>query len=479
MKEGPYESGKRYPQLYETVKLSNKGLWEADKERESKDKFFPAETVLDALERIVHPRQFIISDFGGAIDKFLVGKKFWLQPAGANSEKILVEVINSRKPSARGKRYVLLQSTDDSSILHFSGQIVNVYSRADSENVIGVIHPGESNDGGGRGHSGQPSYYGSVEPVISAQEFTQTRSPEIKNIRQVATYEHDAALGTATIAVLDSGIQFTGPTRAGQVAGCSDISWNFVTSPALGGDAFPKDDHPGLHGTKICTIIKHAAPDVGILPVKVSNAKGTLSMYDALCGLEFARTHGARVVNASWSFTASSGSTGEESDYPLLLQAIRDLQESGIVVVAAAGNRNQYDQNADGHIGLNGAPNIYPACYSSIQDNVITVTTVVDPVASGSRYAAFENYSNRFVDTGVVANAGAPQPHGQFKVTGFHASYQGSSFATPYVAAKIAQIISATPGYTSKRAMLHRLQEFHVENQLADEICNGGSYITT
>jgi hypothetical protein len=482
----PPEDGDQRKSPYEIVpgQLSNEVLLEMEKRRADADKFFPKEVVLDKLGRIVHPRQFIMAGRGKAIDRFVVGKKFWLQTeqvdSETTSERIFVDVIKSRKPSPRGKRYVLLQTSTDASTTDFIGKIIKVFGSALAENPIGVIHPGGSNEDGGRVHSGQASCFGTALLVTPATNTSLNQSPEIQRLNQVATYEHDAALGMATVAVLDTGLLAIEAGNANRQATSSDIGWNFATNTSPEGSPFSDDDHPGLHGTKICTIIKHAAPEVGILPVKVANRQGAVSLYDALCGLEFARTHGASVVNASWSFTANGSTSNEELDYPLLLQAIRDLEESGVVVVAAAGNRNQYDQLADGHIGLNNAPYIYPACYSSIQDNVITVTTVVDAVdaAAARRFNAFENFSNRFVDTGVLANAETPEPQGQFAVLGFRASYRGSSFATPYVAAKIARIIGSAPGYKSKRALLRRLREFHIENQLADEICHGGSYIT-
>lgn len=450
-------------------------------DKQDQEPLFPREVRIDRWGRLIDPRQFIISGTGPAIDKFLVGKRFRLEPTTpvpGISGQVKVQVMRSNKPSPTGKRYVLLQTLDQSSIDELEGaEVINVLKDGISNQVIGVIHPGGSNDDSGRNHSGQASCYGTSLLVRVRGDVEPDPLAEVQTVSRIATYEQDAALGTATVAVLDTGIWFDEFIDAERRTTCSDISWDFVTDRPPTGDPFPEDDHPGLHGTKICTIIKHTAPGVGILPIKVSNRHGALTLYDALCGLEFARTHGARVVNASWSFMANDTRTeAEGTDYPQLLQAIRDLEDSGIVVIAAAGNRNQYPANADGHIGL--GPKLYPACYSDVQDNVITVTTVAPPVTKTNEFSVFENFSNEFVDTGAVANAAAPEPTGQFKIPGFLRSYRGSSFATPYVAAKIAQVIGSTPGYMSKRAMLRRLREFHVENELADEIRDGGSYIT-
>ena len=449
--------------------------------KDDSEPLFPKEVRLDKWGRLVDPRQFIISGTGPAIDKFLVGFRFRLEPTthvpGIKGQ-VKVRVIKSNKPSPTGKRYVLLQTMDQSSIDELeNAEEVNIYRGEVSTQVVGVIHPGDSNSDGGRVHSGQPSCYGASLLVRQRGDGGADPLAEVETVSRIATYERDAALGTATVAVLDSGIWFDKFADRRRRTLCSDIGWDFVSGSSIDGDPFPDDDHPGLHGTKICTIIKYTAPGVGILPVKISKPNGTLTLYDALCGLEFARTHGARVVNASWSFMASGARTkAAGADYPLLLQAIRDLEDAGIMVVAAAGNKNQYPPGADGHIGEGGAPLIYPACYN-MQDNVITVTTVIASVAPIKVFSVFENFSNEFVDTGTVANAVAPEPDGQFKIPGFLNSYRGTSFATPYLAAKIAQVMSTTPGYMSKRALLHRLREFHVENDLKNEIRDGGSYV--
>lgn len=466
---------------YEIVpnQLSNEALIQENQAGRYSEPLFPREVRLDKQGRLVDPRQFIISGTERAIDKYTVGKQFWLEPTspvpGING-RVKVQVLKSNKPSAKGKRYVLLQTTNGSFIDELeSTKEIHIFKTDVSLNVIGVIHPGET-DQTGRGHSGQASCYGTSLLVRLRTNLAPNPLAEVKNIAQIATYEQDAFLGTATVAVLDSGIWFKEFVDPDRRTICSDICWDFVSESFVGGDPFPEDDHHGLHGTKICTIIKHTAPGVGILPVKISKPNGTLTLYDALCGLEFARTHGARVVNASWSFMADATSPAQSgADYPLLLQAIRDLEDSGIVIVAAAGNKNQYPR-PDGHIGEGGAPLIYPACYTT-QDNVITVTTVVAPAATGGQFTVFENFSNEFVDTGTVANAAVSEPAGQFKIPGFLDSYRGTSFATPYVAAKIAQVMTVTPGYISKRAMLRRLREFHMEADLEDEIRDGGSYV--
>lgn len=455
---------------YEPVahQLSNRALLEADKRvKDPTKRLFPEVAELDVRERIVHPYQFIVANTGPDIDKLTVGKEIWLKLLSGGEDRLKVTVLKSRKMAPNGKRYVLLEAT--APLAGHSGEDWGIYTDSTSPNAIGIIHDGggDSNAGGGKDHSGNTNYYGVNLLVTLRTGRMPDPASEIDRRSKVAAFETDAELGTATIAVLDSGIRFTQTTN--RPARPSDVGWDFVSNITPDGDPFPGDDHLGLHGTKICTIIKHAAPGVGILPVKVSNQNGSLNLYDALCGLEYARTHGAKVINASWSF-AATGDNDPATDYPLLLQAIRDLEESGVVVVAAAGNKSQYTVPS-GELAKGGAPKIYPACYSDIQCNVLTVTTVIR--TADNKFEAFENYSPRFVDTGALANA---RQLGQFTIPGFRSSYEGSSFAAPYVAAKLARLLGST-GLLSKRALLLRLNQFYRNPNLAYAIRDGGSYV--
>ncbi|UHG92768.1 S8 family peptidase [Spirosoma oryzicola] len=470
---------------YEIVpnQLSNRKLLEID--RRTKDRsarIFPNRVRVDQRGRLINPTQFIIAGIGRDIDQFTEGRELWLQAPkggiGQQSERKKVKVIKSRKCCPDGKRYVLLEALE-SSLDSLEGQETIIYESSTSPNGIGVIHPGGSNPGG-KDHSGQVNTYGVNLLVRARNEDTTPSLAEIRDIRKVATYERDAVRKRLNVAVLDSGILFTNPLPADAPTDCINsqfVGWDFVhDSP------FPVDDHKGLHGTKISTIIKHYAPDAGIIPVKISNTNGSLTLYDALCGLEYARCQGATIINASWSFTgASEAVAGNETDFPLLWKAVKSLTDAGVIVVAAAGNKNQYD-HPDGHITT---PRIYPACYSDKQDKLFTITTVrhqpADPSAGirKPKYIAFENYSPDFVDTGVLADADSKETPGRFSIPGFLGSYQGSSFATPIVVAKMVNALLAGTSYSvTKEELLEKLDGFTAkEADLAYAIREKSCYI--
>ncbi|GAB2543187.1 S8 family peptidase [Spirosoma aerophilum] len=453
---------------YEEVpnQLSNtKLLADNRREKDPARRLFPAEAIL-SRGRIINPLQFIV-----AVKKepgitpqqeeaiWKVGNQLSLV---SKQSEIQVEIKKSRKCSPDGKRYVLLQAVNNESINQLEGRSVDIVNA--QGNSVGKLHDGGgSNAGGGREHSGgQSNCFGAAMLVRPLPD----RPSELSKPSQFSDYSKKII-----VAVLDSGL-LPYPHRGDGPITCSDpkqFGWNFVDD-----NANLTDNHEGLHGTKVSTLIKQYAPDTKILPVKVANEHGVLDLYDVLCGLEYARTHGATVVNASWSFSANQNNT-EETDFPLLLGAIRDLDESGVVVVAAAGNRSQYVPEAKGEIARNNAPRIYPACYSAIQGNVITVTTVIQ---KDDKFMAFENYSPRYVDTGVVPPTASPAlPEGEFAIDGFRGSYEGSSFATPIVAARVASLLSSLMGFTSKRRILHQLKGFHEKDDLINEIRDGGCYM--
>jgi subtilisin family serine protease len=125
-----------------------------------------------------------------------------------------------------------------------------------------------------------------------------------------------------TVAVIDTGIDATHPDLAGKVVGGHD----FVN------DDDPADDN--AHGTHVAGIIAQTAPGVSLTTYKVLGSNGSGYESDIIAGLEAAvdpaNPHRAQVVNMSL------GGEGDGTDP--LGQAATHAAQSGVVVVAAAGN---------------------------------------------------------------------------------------------------------------------------------------------
>jgi subtilisin family serine protease len=134
---------------------------------------------------------------------------------------------------------------------------------------------------------------------------------------------HNVTGSGVTVAVVDTGIDATHPDLAGKVVGGHD----FVNN-----DDDPADDN--AHGTHVAGIIAQTAPGASLTAYKVLNADGAGYESDIIAGLEAAvdpaNPHRAQVVNMSL------GGAGDGTDP--LGQASTHAAESGVVVVAAAGN---------------------------------------------------------------------------------------------------------------------------------------------
>ena len=146
---------------------------------------------------------------------------------------------------------------------------------------------------------------------------------------------HSVSTGAgAVVAVVDSGVQADHPDLAGHVG----QGYDFVQH-----DATPQDGNG--HGTHVSGIIGAAtgngigvesvAPGATIMPVRVLDDSGAGSTDDVARGVDWARTHGADVINLSLGSEVPlvGASGGDAFD-----AAVHRALAAGIVVVAAAGN---------------------------------------------------------------------------------------------------------------------------------------------
>jgi len=227
-----------------------------------------------------------------------------------------------------------------------------------------------------------------------------------------------------TVAVIDTGIDYTHPDLAANYAGGDDF-----TSP----DGDPMDDHG--HGTHVAGIIAAAlenptgtpptpegvvgvAPNTRVRAYKVCTSDGTCDDFAVEQAIDRAVTDGAKVINMSLG----------GSDYSVSLNdTVQDAWNAGVVIVAGAGN--------DGTT----AP-FYPAAL----DNVVSVGAFDE---DGAR-ASFSNYGswvdisapgNLVMSTYPMAQCGLSTTPGD---TGCYQWLSGTSMATPYVAGAAALVWS-------------------------------------
>lgn len=182
--------------------------------------------------------------------------------------------------------------------------------------------------------------------------------------------------------------------------------WDFYNNDATVYDEFLYD----YHGTYIGTTIAKIAPQVSILPIKfMEGTSGTIE--DAIKGINFAISKGAKIINCSWNFTEYN----EE-----LYHIIKDNPD--VLFVCSAGN---YSVNIDD------SP-IYPCAYHL--ENIINVLAIDN---RGNLHST-SGYGKNVVDVAAPGNnVKVILPENE------EAFMNGTSVAAAYVSAMAALILSA------------------------------------
>jgi serine protease len=248
-----------------------------------------------------------------------------------------------------------------------------------------------------------------------------------------------------TVAVLDTGVAYAnrGPFRISP-----DFNrYEFVRGyDFVGHDPFPNDRNG--HGTFVAaTIGEQTNNTIGltglafgarIMPVRVLDTEGEGEASTIAEGVRYAVDHGAQVINLSLEF--SPGVTA--ADIPELISAIRYAHRHRVLVVAAAGN--------EGHTAL---------AYPARAPDVISVGATTE-------HGCLAAYSNDGSGLTIVAPGGGPDANlpddpnceserpgrDVFQMTftgnsprrfGLPSGYEGTSMATPHVAATAALVIAS------------------------------------
>ena len=197
------------------------------------------------------------------------------------------------------------------------------------------------------------------------------------------------------VAVLDTGIDFNHPFLAGRI---SDVRWNFVR-----GNNNPNDIEG--HGTHVSGIIVDSTPpNVIIMPLKVLNDDGKGSTLDIYNAIRYAADSGADIINMSLG-----GHLGAATRCLLDERAIDYALSKNVTVITSAGNENGDVRNYS------------PAYYS----RVITVAATDEY----DQKADFSNFGNAVDIAAPGVDILSPIPGG------YYASYDGTSMASPFVAA--------------------------------------------
>ena len=172
------------------------------------------------------------------------------------------------------------------------------------------------------------------------------------------------------------------------------------------------------HGTMTTGLVHLVAPTAKILPLKAFTSNGQGYVSNIVAALYYAVQNNADVINMSFDVSTPSQA---------LSQAISYANQSGVVLVAAAGNESTSSP-------------VYPAALNSS----------VMGIASTSNYdtrSSFSNYGN--TDVWIAAP-------GEYVISTFpggtYAAASGTSFSSPLVAGSADLLLSAKPSLNQSNA---------------------------
>ncbi|MHB8522061.1 MAG: S8 family serine peptidase [Limisphaerales bacterium] len=257
------------------------------------------------------------------------------------------------------------------------------------------------------------------------------------------------------VAVVDTGTRYTH----------EDLADNMWVNPggtnhginAINGTDDPMDDHG--HGTHISgTIGAVGNNQVGIVGVawqvqlmscKFIDPKGNGTVSDAITCINYARTHGAKIINASWGTTNFNSSA--------LHDAIASARDAGMIMVAACGNSQEDNDGPDA---------IYPASYSDL-DNIISVAATT----RNDGLAVFSNYGTTTVHLGAP---GQDIYSTYYSSNNDYVAMSGTSMAAAHVSGACAVVWAHYPDETYRQIISRVLAGTDPVSALAGKCTTGG-----
>ncbi len=245
------------------------------------------------------------------------------------------------------------------------------------------------------------------------------------------------AAGSITIAVVDSGADFSAPDLAAKAHQAFDVH---------SGGTDVRD--PNGHGTFVASLAAGSSSNregiagfggaAKLLIVKADDGDGTFSDVDEAIGIVYAVDHGAQIINLSLG-----GPTSSDTER----NAIAYAAAHGVLLIAAAGNDGQ-----------NGNPVEYPAALlqpngSSPADRIglsVGASTMLGGRAPFSSFGSYLSLVAPGVDVlGALSSTASTAVFQPVRISGsLHGRYglaSGTSFAAPQVSGAAALVWAANP----------------------------------
>ena len=251
-----------------------------------------------------------------------------------------------------------------------------------------------------------------------------------------------------TVAIVDTGIFAAhqdlkdGRVAAGYKVFCEEISGETCLRRTRGDISANASSDDNGHGTSVASVVSAASNNLAgiagvtwsakLMPVKVLNKDGVGTASDVAEGIVWAAQHGANIINLSLGGAAMS-------DSEVLNVATDIARQSGVMVVAAAGN------DRTNGLDLDTFPT-GPVCSDGQNNNVLGVAAT----DFEDKKTIFSNYGAKCIDIsapGLRILSAYFDPN-QPDLQNVYVYRSGTSFAAPQVSAAAALVRTILPNLT-------------------------------
>ncbi len=239
----------------------------------------------------------------------------------------------------------------------------------------------------------------------------------LQKVSAPAAWDLTTGSSSVKVAVIDSGVDPSHPDLMNKLV----PGYNF-----LGGSTSDTHDVYG-HGTAVAGVIGADTNsgigvaglgwNTSIMPLVVVSSSNIATYADIASAINYAADHGARVINMSLGGTTYSSTLQSAVDY---------AWSKGVVVVAAAGNNSS-------------SAGFYPAALN----NVVAVSAT----ESNDTLSSFSNYGS-WIAVSAPGNYIYTTVNG-----GGYGNWQGTSFASPQVAALAALLFAKNPSLSNQQVV--------------------------
>ena len=310
----------------------------------------------------------------------------------------------------------------------------------------------------------EPNYLMESTAVPNDQYYGYQWGPP--NINAESAWNTRTDSSSIIVGVIDSGVQYDHPdlqpniwTNSGEIAGNGiDDDNNGYVDDFYGYD-FDNDDSDPMddngHGTHVAgTIGAQGNNSIGVAGVGWDASLMSLKVIgggsnaDVARAIDYATDNGAKITNNSYGYAGTN--VGGSS---VMSAAIGRAKDAGVLYVVAAGNSRSGTPASD----MDGSFNSWPAEYSKVHDNVITVGAIDE----GGAFASYSHWGDESVQIAAPGTTIAST----YTNDGY-VYLSGTSMASPHVAGAAALLWAERPDMSYleiKDAILNNTRAEHLD----------------